>query len=109
MLTRPTTFDEYLDLVHQVVYEVDELRSCNEDDEEEMERYMAFIDPLDAQLRALYAQMSSGDYAFPRNEDLPFMSIVQAFGRHIPFKRLLEIINETHRKGLAGAREEPPG
>lgn len=53
MLTRPTTFDEYLDLVHQVVYEVDELRSCNAGDEEEMERYMAFIDPLDAQLRSL--------------------------------------------------------
>lgn len=103
MLTRPTSFDEYLDLVHQVVYEVDELRSCNEDDEEEMERYMAFIDPLDAQLRSLYARMSSGDYIFPVDEDLPFMSIVNAFGQHIPFRRLLETINLTHRRGLAGS------
>lgn len=101
MLTRPTTFDEYLDLVHQVVYEVDELRSCNEEDEEEMERYMAFVDPLDAQLRSLYARMTSGDYTFPSAEDLPFMSIVQAFGQHIPFRRLLEIINQTHRNGLS--------
>lgn len=101
MLTRPTTFDEYLDLVHQVVYEVDELRSCNEDDEEEMERYRAFVDPLDAQLRSLYARMTSGDYTFPSAEDLPFMSIVQAFGQHIPFRRLLEIINQTHRNGLS--------
>lgn len=103
MLTRPTTYDEYLDLVHQVVYEVDELRSCNADDEEEMERYMAFIDPLDAQLRLLYARMTSGDYTFPEPQDLPFMSIVHAFGKHIPFRRLLETINETHRNGLGKA------
>lgn len=44
-----------------------------------------------------------GDYIFPADEDLPFMSIVHAFGKHIPFRRLLEIVNETHRNGLAGS------
>ncbi|MDA8382663.1 MAG: hypothetical protein M0037_06300 [Betaproteobacteria bacterium] len=95
-----TSFDEYQDLVHQAVYEVDELRACIEDDLEEMERYMPFIDQMDAQLRALYADMVEGRYLFA-DADLPFMTLVKSHGQHIPFRRLLETINTVHRKGLS--------
>ena len=97
----PKTLDEYIDLVHQAVYEVDELQSCIEDDMEEMEDCLPFIQPLDQQLRALFDSMTSGKYQFPGNEDLPFMAIVRKFGPQIPFKQLLEVINTTHRNGLA--------
>ncbi len=97
----PKTLDEYLDLVHQAVYEVDELRACIDDDMEEMENYLPFVEQLDAQLRALFDEMTSGKYTFPANADLPFMAIVQRFGVHIPFRKLLESINRTHRRGLA--------
>jgi len=96
----PKTLDEYIDLVHQAVYEVDELRACIEDDMEEMEASLAFIDPLDHQLRALFDSMVSKTYSFPSETDLPFMSILQMYGPVIPFKRLLEVINTTHRHGL---------
>ena len=33
-MKNPKTLDEYIDLVHQAVYEVDELRAIVEDDEE---------------------------------------------------------------------------
>lgn len=97
----PKTFDEYTDLVHQAIYEVDELRACIEDDLEEMERYAPFIDQLDVQLRTLYDSMNRGDYMFPAGKDLPMMALVRSFGRHIPFAKLLVLINSVHRDGLA--------
>lgn len=99
----PKTWDEYLDLVHQAVYEVDELKACTDDDAWDMEDgeiYAQFIDPLDAQLRKLFDDMTSGCYEFQQDTDLPFMVLVQRFGRAIPFRALLETINRTHRKGV---------
>lgn len=97
----PRTMDEYLDLVHQAVYEVDELRACVDDDMEEMEAYMPFVEQLDAQLRALFNTMTDGSYTFPGDTDLPFMAVVRRYGAQIPFKTLLETINRIHRRGLA--------
>ena len=96
----PKTLDEYIDLVHQAVYEVDELQSCMEDDMEEMEAYLPFIQQLDQMLRALFDSMTSGKYSFPNAEDLPYMDIVRKFGPQIPFKQLLVVINTAHRNGL---------
>ncbi|MDP2026746.1 hypothetical protein [Sulfuriferula sp.] len=90
--------DELIDLVHQAVYEVDELRACIEDEPDEMERYMPFIDQLDRQLRILFDNMTSGRYTCPGEVDLEFMSVVQKWGRDIPFKPLLLAINQAHRK-----------
>ena len=95
----PADMDEYIDLVHQAIYEIDELNACIEDDAEEMEHYLAFIQPLDVQLRELYNDMTSGKY-LPGGADLPFMTIVRKFGAQIPFKQLLEVINATHRRGF---------
>lgn len=100
----PTTWDEYLDLVHQAVYEVDELRACmmEEEDMEDTGLYNQYVGPLDVQLRELYDTMISGRYRFPADSDLPYMPLVQKYGRFMPFRGLLELINRTHRNGLAG-------
>lgn len=99
----PKTWDEYLDLVHQAVYEVDELRACmmEEDDMDDTDLYNQYVGPLEVHLRALYEAMTSGRYQFPAAEDLPFMPLVRQYGRFIPFRGLLELINRTHREGLA--------
>ncbi len=99
----PTSWDEYLDLVHQAVYEVDELRTCmmEEDDMEDTDLYNQYVGQLDMQLRELYDAMIGGRYQFPADADLPFMSLVQRYGRFIPFRGLLELINKTHRNGLS--------
>ena len=97
---KPRDYDEFLDLLHQAVYEIDELRACIEDDPEEMERYMPFIDQLDVQLRKLFDDMTAGRYTCPAQTDLDFMALVQKWGRDIPFKPLLLAINQAHRNGF---------
>lgn len=94
-------YEEFVDLVHQAVYEVDELRACMEDEEDyDMERYAPFIDALDASLRQLYDDILSGNYSGAgQGGDLPFMKIVNRFERDIPFRDLLKTINAAHRKG----------
>ena len=106
MLIRgPKTWDEYLDLVHQAVYEIDELKSClvDEDELEDAALYNQFLGPLDIELRKLFDEMTSGKYQFPAAKDLSFMPLVKQFGRFMPFRGLLETINETHREGLISA------
>ncbi len=100
-MQRPRDYDEFLDLLHQAVYEVDELRACIEDDPEEMERYVAFLDPLDAQLRQLFEDASSGALpGFGQSRDLPYMALFVRFERDIPFRELLRTLNAVYREGF---------
>lgn len=97
----PKTVDEYIDLVHQAVYEVDELRAVVEEDEDRKGMILPWVDAMDKELRAMYESMIDGTYRFdPNGPDLPFMDIVKRFGPSVPFKSLLNVINHTHRFGL---------
>lgn len=100
-MKKPDTFDEFVDLVHQAVYEVDELRACIEDDYEDMARYTPFLDGLDRELRKLFEDMTGGKLEdFGMGHDLPIMPILLRFERDIPFRDLLRTINQTYREGL---------
>lgn len=100
-MKRPKTVDEYIDLVHQAVYEVDEMRSYYEEDEDQKMLMAPFIEQLDAQLRKMYDDMITGQYLFdPNGPDLPFMAILAKYRERIPFGPLLSVINATHRLGL---------
>jgi hypothetical protein len=94
--------DEYIDLVHEAIYEVDELRLAIEESslDDEWERYRDLLEPLDIELRKLYEELTSGRYRFRPGEDLPFLPIIERLGREVPVKPLLEAINATHRRGL---------
>lgn len=93
--------NELIDLVHQAVYEMDELRACLEHDDDEIESYTPFLDPLDKILRELYESMVSGGYhGTGQGEDLPFMPLFKRYERDIPFRELLRTINATHREGF---------
>ncbi len=97
----PKTYDEYVDLVHQGVYEVDEMRASIDYDPENAERWSAILDQLDGVLRKLYDDMISDRYEFPTGKDLSFMQFLNRWGREIPFKQLLLVINEAHKNGLS--------
>ena len=100
MIKRPKTVDQCVELVKQAVFEVEELRLATEYDLEQMGGVMTFLDNLEEQVKGLWDSMVQGTYEF-RDEDLPFMRIVNtADDRLLPFKFLLRVINETHRKGL---------
>lgn len=97
---RPKTVDEYIDLAHQAVYEIDELRAGMDYDPEQAEQYGPFLDQLDAMVRKIYTDMTSGTYDWGHGQDFPYMPLVIRFGRFIPFQRLLLTLNETHKNGL---------
>ena len=50
-MKRPKTVDEYVDLVHQAVYEIDEFRTSLDYEPENAEMYGAFLDLLDSHVR----------------------------------------------------------
>jgi len=101
MKGQPKTIDEYIDLMHQAVYEVDELRVIIGDEEDRYAAIIPVVDALDQQLRKMYDDILSGRYQFdPNGPDLPCMALADKLGKHMPFKPLLKIINHTHRFGL---------
>lgn len=74
-------------------------------DEEGMPGAIDFAHELDLRLKELLNDIQSGEYEF-KDEDLPFVSVLQ--GRQsfmMPFHDLLQVINETHRKGLMTEEE----
>lgn len=99
-LKRPQTVDEYVDLAHQAVYEIDELRTSLDYDPEQSEMYGPFIEHLDSMVRAFYDDMVNGRYEWGYGQDLPYLPLVVKYGRFLPFQRLLMTLNETHKNGL---------
>jgi hypothetical protein len=99
-MKKAANFNELIDLVHEAVYEVDELRACLEHDDDEASTYTPFMDDLDRMLRELHESMTSGKYeGAGKGEDLAFMPLFKKHERSIPFRELLRTINATHREG----------
>jgi hypothetical protein len=98
-LRRARTPEEYAEWVKQAMFEVGDLKDCLLYEMEDLQRFPAFIEPLEEGVRAVYESMVSGNYRFGR-EDLVFMEVVRLHEDQIPFHTLLKQINETHRKGL---------
>ncbi len=97
---RPKTMTDYIEIVKQAIFEVEDLRAAAEwgaDDGEGVG--FEFTDPLTALLRQLVEQLSMNTHSFG-GDDLELMSIVRTNARQIPFKGLFDIINQTHRLGL---------
>jgi len=99
-MKKPKDLNELIDLVHEAVYEIDELRACLEHDDEEASTYTPYLDTLDIMLRALHESMASGKYSGAgQGTDLDFMPLFKKHERNIPFRELLRTINATHREG----------
>jgi len=98
----PQSLDELIDLVHEAIYEIDEMKVTVEDSdpEDDWERYRAVLERLDGVLRDLYADMAEGRYRAVAGMDLPFAPLIQGLGDEVPLKALLKAINEAHRSGL---------
>jgi hypothetical protein len=100
MLGRPKTAEQYVDLVDQAIFEIEDLRLAAEYDMESMGAATEFLSELEQDVRKLRASMADGSYRFGK-ENLHFFKVVEAQDERIlPFKQLLLKINETHIKGL---------
>jgi hypothetical protein len=99
-MKKAANLNQLIDLVHEAVYEVDELRACLEHDDDEASTYTPYLDDLDRMLRDLHESMASGTYeGAGKGGDLPFMPLFKKHERSIPFRELLRTINATHREG----------
>jgi hypothetical protein len=100
MLGRPKTPEEYVDLVDQALFEIEDLRLAAEYDTDSMGAATEFLEELEGDVRRLRESMADGSYQFGK-ENLPFVKVVEAQDERIlPFKMLLLKINETHINGL---------
>ena len=100
MLGRPKTAEEYVDLVDQALFEIEDLRMAAEYDMDSMGAAMDFLEDLARDVRKLRDSMADGSYMFGK-ENLPFFKIAeQQDERFLPFRQLLLKINETHINGL---------
>jgi len=98
-LRRARTPEEYAEWVKQAMFEVGDLKDCLLYETEDLQRFPAYIEPLEDGVRQVYDAMVAGTYQFGR-EDLLFMDVLRLYEDQIPFHTLLKQINETHRKGL---------
>jgi hypothetical protein len=100
MLGRPKTAEEYVDLVDQALFEIEDLRMAAEYDMDSMGAAMDFLNDLARDVRKLRDSMADGSYMFGK-ENLPFFKLAeQQEERILPFRQLLLKINETHINGL---------
>lgn len=105
LVRRPATMEEYLELIESALFDVEELRMSVDFDMEFMEAALGFVEPLAKDLRDLQDAIKDGSYEFA-DVDLPFMPIVQSQSNvNLPFKPVLRMINDTHRKGLQTEEE----
>jgi hypothetical protein len=95
MLGRPKTPEEYVDLVDQALFEIEDLRLSAEYDMDSMGSATEFLEQLEREVGKLRESMADGSYQFGK-ENLPYVRVVeQQDERILPLK-----INETHIKGL---------
>ena len=100
MKARAQSVEEYVGLVDQAIFELEELGAASGFDIEAIDVNLDFINRVLGEVRALRASMADGSYLFGR-QDLPFMRLIRGCDETtLPFIRLFYQINETHRRGL---------
>jgi len=100
----PRTQDEYLDLVDQAIYEIEELLMCAQDEgdpeDSEFSDILPVYERLSSELRKLHADVLGSKQIIGKGEDLPFMPLVTQWRDRIPFHDLLTALNYVHKTGF---------
>jgi hypothetical protein len=100
MTERVRTIQEYVDLVDQAIFDLEELLASAAYDIDDIADCPADLEVLLKEVRELRRSMADGSYLFGR-EDLHFMRLVKKNNeKTLPFIRLFYQINRTHKQGL---------
>ena len=99
-MKRARSVEEYVLLIKDALYEVDDMRAAIEYDEEGMGSGSSIIEELESTLKELYESMQAGNYCW-RTGDLKYMDLIRDLDEAVvPFRSLLIRINDTHKNGL---------
>jgi len=96
------TPEEYMHLLEQTIYEVDDLMRCAEDEGEvdlELTGQLASLKAMRQGLVQLAEQLASGNHEFGKGKELPFMEQVRR-AQYLPFRPMLDALNAAYRKGF---------
>jgi len=100
---QPQTPQEYLDLIEQAMFEVEDLLRCAEEEGDGVQEFAAQIPgyhQLAAALKRLHTEVADGSHVYAEGEDLAIMPVVRQWKNRIPFYGLLETLNAGHRSGF---------
>jgi hypothetical protein len=98
----PQTVAEFLNLVDEAIFEMDELAICAEEDlDDEMTDLVQPFRSISHELRRLHEQVKQGKHQFADGNDLPVMPLVRRYRHVIPIYQLLDLLNQAHRQGAA--------
>ncbi len=98
----PQTVAEFLDLIDQAVFEMDELAMCAAEDlDDEMADLVQPFRGISHQLRRLHRNVEQGQHQFADGKDLPFIPIARTYRHVIPIYQLIDMVNQVHRQGIA--------
>jgi hypothetical protein len=96
------TPEEYIQLLDQIVFEVDELMRCAEEEGEvdlEFSQQLGFFRVLRTNLMDFRAALVGGEHEFGQGKDIAFMESLRR-GPRIPFRAMIDVLNKTYREGF---------
>lgn len=101
-IPKPESVDEYLDLVDQAIFEMEDVLACAEDegDDIELSELTPLYEYLVKELKTLHASLLSDNHGFGQGEALPFAEVVAKWGMRIPCLDILNIILRNYKEGL---------
>ncbi len=100
---QPKTTEDYLELVDQAIFEVEDLIRCAEEEDDSIVEFAAQLPvyrELAQALQTLRAEVEAGTHTFGDKQDLPFMQLVRQWRSRIPFHVLLGALNTAHKEGF---------
>lgn len=99
----PQSLDEFVDLVDQAIFEIDEVLLCVDDEGDEDWEFSDLLpvyERLSTELKALHQRVVARSHPFANETDLSFMPLARQWRDRIPFMPMLEALNQSHRRGL---------
>ncbi len=102
-MQQPQSLEEYLDIIEQAQFEIEDLLRCAEEEGDGLQEFGARIPiyhQLGAALDRLHAEVADGSHEFANAQDLAMMPLVREWKAYIPFHVLLETINTVHLSGF---------
>lgn len=100
---QPRSRHEYLDLVDQLIYEMEDLLRCAEDESESEPEFSTQLELYHELLTAIRNHrdaVAAGRHGFADGKDLPFFAEARARRVFLPFFVMIEALNSAHKAGL---------